>query len=244
MEKQDSQGHGSTLAASEAAVAPPIAPLRTEAPIRVEGVKPKLRGVPDLIATFFIVPAAATLMALARPGAATHAAVVYTLSLALLFGISTTYHLPMWPLGVRAWLRRADHAAIYVLIAGTYTPVCLQVLPPRYGSPLLVAVWSLAGLGLLKSLFWTTAPRWLNTVVYLAKGWLIVPFLMQVWHSAGPSFVLKVGIGGAFYTVGAIIYAKRWLNVRPTVFGYHEVFHLFVIAAAVCHYAAMWSLLV
>jgi hemolysin III len=212
--------------------------------IRALGIKPRLRGIPDLAATIIIVPAAAFLMGMARPGGATTGAVVYTISLAFLFGMSTTYHVPMWPLHVRAWLRRADHSAIYVLIAGSYTPVCLHALDPALGMPILWAVWGFAILGLAKSMLWPTSPRWLNTVVYVAMGWSILPVVPELWREAGLFFVAMIGAGGLLYTIGAVIYAKKLLDVRPATFGYHEVFHLFVIAAAACHYAAMWSILV
>src|SRR5690606_1403828 len=131
--------------------------------------------------------------------------------------------------------RRADHSAIYVLIAGTYTPACLMAMPES-GTTLLPVVWAFAALGLIKTFVWPYAPRWLNTTIYLAFGWMIAPFAGELWANAGSTFFALVAAGGVLYSVGAVVYAKRLLDLKPAVFGYHEVFHLFVIAAAVCHY--------
>lgn len=204
--------------------------------------KPKFRGISHLVAAVLALPAAGLLISSAMPGHATLGAAVYATSFTLLFATSATYHVPMWPLSWRAWFRRADHSAIYVLIAGSYTPGCLVALPDDTGRALLVTVWTVAALGVAKSFFWTNAPRWLNAGVYVVFGWLIVPFLPQLYQGGGGFFVLMMAIGGAFYTFGAVIYAKKWFNGRKDLFGYHEVFHLFVVAAAGCHYAGMWSL--
>lgn len=214
--------------------------VRAAQPVRV---KPLLRGIPDVIASAAALPAAAYLVGNARPGAATVAALVYAATLVALFAVSATYHTPMWPLNVRAWMRRADHSMIYVLIAGSYTPVCLTVLPAHIGIPLLWAVWIYAAAGITKVFAWPTSPRWLNVVSYIVLGWFVAPYLGATYAGFGLTGFVLLAAGGFAYTVGAVIYARRWPNPVPTVFGYHEVFHVFVIGAATCHYAAMWGLL-
>ena len=148
----------------------------------------------------------------------------------------------MWPRPVRAILRGLDHSAIYVLIAASYTPPCLLILPSPYGGGLLVFVWTAAALGLVKSFVWPNAPRWLNTVVYVLFGWAILPFAPALMHGLGILSSSLIAGGGALYTLGAVIYGRRWPDPQPTVFGYHELFHIFVIAAAGCQYVAMWRL--
>jgi hemolysin III len=219
--------------------------LETASPtrIRASGVKPALRGVPDVIATLLAVPAAALLIAFAVPGLARASAVVYGIGLVLLFATSATYHTPMWPMAVRLVLRRLDHSAIYVLIAGSYTPVCLLILPPPSGGALLTFVWVAAGLGILKSFAWPQAPRWLNTAVYILLGWAVVPFAPAMLNGLGWLSAALIVVGGAFYTVGAVIYARRWPDPNPRVFGYHEVFHVLVVAAAASHFVVMWRLM-
>lgn len=211
--------------------------------IRVSGIKPALRGVPDVIATILAVPAAALLIAFATPGVARIAALVYGVGLVLLFATSATYHTPTWPIAVRRVLRRIDHSAIYVLIAASYTPFCLLVLPSPWGGALLAFVWIAAGLGLLKSFVWHGAPRWLNTAVYILIGWSVVPFAPALLEGLGWLGTGFIGSGGVLYTVGAVIYARRWPNPSPRVFGYHEMFHVFVVVAAACHYLGMWQVL-
>jgi hemolysin III len=210
--------------------------------IRASNIKPALRGVPDVVATVLAVPAAALLIAFAASGAARLAGLVYGIGLVLLFATSATYHTPLWPRSVRTVMRTLDHSAIYVLIAASYTPPCLLVLPSPYGAGVLAIVWTAAGLGLLKSFTWPKAPRWLNTAVYILLGWAIVPLAPDMVHGLGLLSSLLIAAGGVLYTVGAVVYVRRWPDPRPTLFGYHELFHVFVIGAAACHYVAMWRL--
>lgn len=213
------------------------------ASVRAQGVKPSLRGVPDVIATIIAVPAAALLMVFAQPGLATLSAVIYTICLVTLFATSATYHTPMWPVGIRKWWRALDHSAIYLFIAGSYTPACLLMLESGTGHTILTIIWSIAALGLAKSFLWPRAPRVLSTVVYLAMGWLIVPFLPAIYIAGGATVLVLWAIGGLSYSIGAIIYIKRWPNPWPATFGYHEVFHMFVIGAGAVHYAAFWRVI-
>jgi hemolysin III len=225
--------------------AQPIAGARAgtdESAVTKQKVKPRWRGIPDVIALFGFVPAAIVLVTQAAPGVSTIAALVYASSLVALFAVSAAYHTPRWPMHVRMFWRRLDHSTIYVLIAGCYTPVCLLILPETQGSLLLAVVWGLTVLGFLKSFFWPTSPRALNTMVYVAMGWLVVPELAHLRAGFGDDLIL-LAIGGALYTIGAVVYVRRWPNPLPHIFGYHEVFHLFVVAAAACQYAAFWTLL-
>ncbi len=203
-------------------------------------VKPKLRGVPDVIALALAVPAGILLILWAASGIATTAAAIYAGSLVLLFAASTLYHLPTWREPARLVLRRLDHSAIFLLIAGTYTPVCLLVLEPSMSQPVLTGVWITAGAGALKSVLWPRPPRWLNAMFYLTMGWVIFPFVVIVFTQAGATVGVLILTGGLLYTVGAVGYVRRWPDPMPRVFGYHEVFHVFVIAAATCHYLAIW----
>lgn len=206
--------------------------------------KPLMRGLPDVAATVIAVPAAASMTARAASEVSRIAAAVYCVSLVLLFAVSATYHTPWWPIDTRKIWRRVDHATIFVLIAGTYTPISLLILKPADAAVLLTVVWVAAFAGVLKSFFWPTAPRWLNTSVYLAIGWAIAPFFGDLWAGIGLfPFGLIIG-GGLIYSLGSLVYVRRWPNPWPLVFGYHEVFHLFVIAAAACHFAAIWVIVV
>ncbi|MBI5509296.1 MAG: hemolysin III family protein [Deltaproteobacteria bacterium] len=210
--------------------------------IHTVGIKPRLRGVPDVFATMLAVPAAALLIAHAADGVARTASVIYGVALVLLFAVSATYHTPTWPIRVRNILRQLDHSTIYVLIAASYTPPCLLALPRHEGLALLTVVWITAAAGFIKSAVWRKAPRWLNAGVYVLMGWAVSPFVVELYHGLGFLGALLLLGGGVIYTVGAVIYSRRWPNPYPTVFGYHELFHVFVVAAAATQYVAMWNL--
>lgn len=201
-------------------------------------VRPRLRGVADVYAAAAAVPAAAVLVACARPGAATLAALVYAASLVVLLVGSAVYHRPNWSLATSRWLRKFDHANIYLLIAGTCTPLAL-VIPD--GAWLLVAMWTAAVLGVLKTFLWPHAPRKLSALLYVLMGTLTFPCVPALRAASGGSFVL-LALGGLLYLLGAVVYANRWPNPDPLVFGYHELFHLFVFAAALSHFLAIWTL--
>ncbi|RYF00833.1 MAG: hemolysin III [Oxalobacteraceae bacterium] len=220
-------------------------PARSQSPAAAPNpkVRPRFRGIPDVVAALAAVPAVALLIRRAHAGVCGTAASIYGTSLILLFATSAIYHAFYWPLHVRDILKRFDHAMVYVLIAGSYTPVALAALPPRPGLVLLSMVWAVALLGIVKSFVWTTAPRLLNTAIYIAMGWLVLPFLPSVYRGLGAFDMGLLATGGVVYTLGGLIYARRWPNPDPRTFGYHEVFHLFVIAAAACHFATMWKLL-
>ena len=223
--------------------APKPSPLAASRAVAAAPGKPAFRGIPDVVATLVALPAVAYLLLHARAGILTTAGLVYGLCLIGLFTVSACYHTFMWPVRVRAVWRRIDHSMVYMLIAGTYTPVCLGALEPGLGRPFLAVVWVVAVLGFLKSFFWETSPRWLNTSIYLVMGWMLLPIVPALYRGIGPSNFALLGLGGVIYSVGAVVYARRWPNPDPKIFGYHEVFHVFVVVAAACHYAIVWNIL-
>ncbi len=157
---------------------------------------------------------------------------IYGASSILLFGWSALYHLGNWSPGVRKLFRRIDHANIFVLIAGTYTPVAFNLLTGVGRSALLIIVWSLAALGMLAAAPTLRIPRQVMAGLYVAMGWVALGFLPQIANAIGVGALLLMGVGGALYTLGALAYAFHKPDPWPRVFGYHEVFHLATIAAA------------
>lgn len=201
-------------------------------------IKPRLRGISHQFACGVALVAGAVMVTLAPTRQAATAAGVYAAALVALFGASALYHVPTWKPAPRRWLRRLDHASIFLLIAGTYTPVCMLALGPPATSKLLAMVWIGAGLGILQCLFWVDAPKPLATALYMALGWIMLPYVHDIWTSAPSSLVLVLA-GGLFYSAGAVIYALRRPDPLPKVFGYHEVFHALVIMASICHFTAV-----
>jgi hemolysin III len=202
-------------------------------------MKPRMRGVSHQYAFFAAMAAGAALVVLARGAQARVAVAVYALSLCAMFGASALYHRIDWSPGARAWLRRLDHSMIYVLVAGTYTPFALLVLAPALGWTILGVVWLGALVGVVLSLVWIDKPRWLSAVLYVALGWVAVVVLPQLWERAGVMAAALLATGGVLYTLGAVVYARRRPDPAPRVFGYHEVFHVLVIAAAAAQFAAV-----
>jgi hemolysin III len=199
--------------------------------------KPLLRGVSHEIASAFALAGGVALVRGADSVRASAAAAVYGIALTVLFGISALYHRPRWGDRARLLLRRLDHAAIFVLIAGTYTPICLLLGGP--GRTLLAAVWAGAGLGIALSVAWPMAPKALVAALCVALGWAVVPVLPALRAAIGAGGLALLLGGGLAYTAGAIVYAARRPDPFPRVFGYHEIFHALVVVAALLHYAAV-----
>jgi len=206
-------------------------------------VKPRLRGVSHGVAAVVAALAVTVLVKNAAPGTATIAALIYGLSLIALFTISAVYHWINWQPAARARLRRLDHSAIFLLIAGTYTPVTLLVLSPPQARKVLTLVWIGAGVGIVKANLPWKGPRALTAGLYILLGWTIMVewSAIQAGLSAGQLGLLFGG--GGLYTLGAAAYALRWPDPAPKTFGYHEVFHLLVIGAAICHFTLVHTLL-
>jgi hemolysin III len=198
--------------------------------------KPVLRGVSHEVAAFVSFAAWLTLVAAAPGGRARVAAGVYGATLVALFAVSALYHRPTWAPPARLLMRRLDHSVIFLLIAGTYTPFCL-LLGAAKGTALLAGIWIAAALGVLQSVFWVRAPRPVAAIFYLALGWAAVPVLPPLRAALGGGAIALLAAGGLAYTLGALIYAARRPDPFPTVFGYHEIFHALVVAAAACHFA-------
>src|SRR5919112_5843881 len=164
---------------------------------------------------------------------------VFGCSLVALYGASTLYHLlPVSPAAV-ARLRKLDHVAIFVLIAGTYTPICVLALEGGWSAGLLALVWALALCGVVLKLLWMDAPRWLSVGLYLAMGWVAVVAASAILRSVPPGGIAWILAGGLVYSAGALIYGLKWPNIRPGVFGFHELWHLFVLGGSACHFWAM-----
>jgi hemolysin III len=165
---------------------------------------------------------------------------VFGCSLVALYGASALYHLlPVSPPTV-ARLRRWDHMMIFVLIAGTYTPICVLALEGGWSVGLLGLVWALAFGGVLLKLLWMDAPRWLSVGLYLAMGWVAVVAASAILRAVPPGGIAWILVGGLVYSAGALIYALKRPNIKPGVFGFHELWHLFVLAGSACHFWAMF----
>jgi hemolysin III len=164
---------------------------------------------------------------------------VFAGSVAACFGASALYHRVNWTPRLRLWMRRVDHAGVFLLIAGTYTPVCLLVLDGPWRLVVLVVVCVGAGGAVVLKFAWVEAPKWLAAALGLALGWVGVAVLPQLVTRLGAAAVALLGVGGLAYTAGAIIYARRWPDPLPAVFGYHEVFHALTIVAVACQYVAI-----
>lgn len=202
-------------------------------------VKPRLRGVLHEGA-FFVAIIVAPLLLLSADGLRTRvAAGIFAFSVAACFGVSALYHRMTWTPSRRRLMRRADHAGVYLLIAGTYTPVTLLVLKGDWGSVLLTIAWAGALIAILLKIIWVDAPKWVAAALGLALGWIAVVALPQLVERLQPTALTLLIAGGLLYSVGAVVYARRKPDPLPAVFGYHEVFHALTIAAAACQYVAI-----
>jgi len=213
--------------------------VATDAPAR-----PRWRGVFHLVAFFVAIPAAALLVHAARGGQARTAAAVYGVALCALFGVSGAYHRLPWSVAARRRMRRADHATIFVMIAATYTPLCLVVLHGTLSIALLACAWTgaLAGAAMVATGLPERPGRgFVEFGLYLALGWMALTALPQIASRTSTADLLLLMAGGLMFTVGATILGRRRPDPAPLVFGYHEVWHTLVIAASICHYLMILS---
>ena len=202
--------------------------------------KPLLRGVFHQWAFFAASAAGLVLVALADGLRERFASWVYAVALAAMFGASAVYHRVNWRTPARrAWARRLDHSTIFIFIAGTYTPFALLAFEGAFAAVLLTVVWTGAVLGLAVNLCWIDAPKWVAALGYLAVGWVGVVATPQMFSRLGVGTTVLLLAGGVLYTVGAVIYSLRRPDPFPNVFGFHEVFHVLVIAAAAAQFVAV-----
>lgn len=198
--------------------------------------QPLLRGVSHLGAAIAAPAGAAWLLLIADSPSAYVGGAIFAASLILLYGISASYHRMCWKPTLRRVLRRLDHAMIFVLIAGTYTPLCLKV-SLAWGIPILSVVWGIAGAGVLLRLAWLGGPRWLGVTLYAMLGWLSLVAVPELLEEFASGLLVMLVLGGVLYTLGGAVYAAGRPDPWPHVFGYHEVFHLLVIAGSAVHYS-------
>lgn len=202
-------------------------------------VRPRFRGVSHRIAFFLTLPLGIALAFEVETVTGRVAAIAFGTSVAVMFGASALYHTVTWPEAKRRWLRRLDHAGIYALIAGSYTPFGLLVLKGDWRLVVLGIVWIGAVAAIALKFLWVDGPKWVSAVIGLALGWVAVVVFPQILDRVGLAGSLLVLAGGIAYTAGAIVYALRRPDPYPTVFGYHEVFHALVIVAVACQYSAI-----
>ena len=209
-------------------------------------VKPKLRGWFHAATTPLIIAAGTVLITLSPTPMTRVGSSLYVASALLLFGTSATYHRGTWSPKVWTILNRLDHANIYIFIAGSYTPFAVTLLHGASRWWMLGIVWTGAIVGVALQLLWPTAPRWLSAPVYIALGWAAVFFIPSFLHGAlalgvgiGVAIFVLIVVGGALYTMGGLVYGFKWPDPSPRVFGFHEVFHSFTVAAFVAQYVGV-----
>ncbi len=203
-----------------------------------------MRGTLHEIAFFVSVPAGIALIALANTGKARFAAVIFATGLVGVFGASAAYHRVAWSVPARKRMKRLDHSMIFLLIAGTYTPLCLLALSGAWSVVMLATVWAGAITGIVMKQFNIDGLRRVSGFLYITLGWISIVTLPQLFHSmSGLGFALVVA-GGLLYTLGAIVFATKRPDPNPAVFGYHEIWHAFTAGAGLCHYSAILLLII
>jgi len=202
-------------------------------------VRPSLRGVSHQYAFFVSIGCGVGLILAASGGRARVAATIYAVAVSALLGTSALYHRVTWRPRARRWMRRLDHSMIFVLIAGTYTPVALLALKGTLATTILIVLWAGAVGGVVFKLVWIDAPKWLLALIYVVLGLLTGAVFGELPAAIGWLGVAGLMTGGLLYVIGAVVYASGRPNPWPRVFGYHEIFHALVIAAAGLHYAVI-----
>jgi hemolysin III len=203
-------------------------------------VKPNLRGWLHAVMFPISVVAGVVLVASAPSQEGRISSAIFAITASTLFGVSALLHRGSWSPPVEGLLRRLDHANIYLIIAGTYTPFAVIALPDAEGRILLSIVWAGALAGVIFRVFWVGAQRWLSTTLYVVVGWVAIFFIPELVDGAGVTAVVLIVIGGVLYSLGAVVYAVKRPNPSPDYFGFHEVFHALTVAAYTAHYAAVW----
>ena len=235
--------------ASMAAAATPYVGVDEHAQVLADTVtnflgKPRARGWIHLCSAVTAIVAGVALVSVAWIAAspkAGWATLIYTAAIVAMFSVSATYHRVHWRTPTaQMWMKRADHSLIFIFIAGSYTPITLLAMPPRTGTQVLTVVCTGAAAGVALKMLWPSAPRWLGVPLYLLLGWAAIWFTGTLLDSAGVAVVALLAAEGVLYNIGAIFYGLCWPNPWPQTFGYHEFFHAFTAAAAICHYIAIW----
>jgi hemolysin III len=214
---------------------------QTTAPVDVAAaaeVKPTWRGWIHASTFPMTIAAGIVLICLAQGAPAKWASALYMLTSMLLFGNSALYHRFSWKPRTKMILKRIDHANIFLLIAGTYTPLAVLALPPAQGALLLAVVWGSTALGIGFRVFWIGAPRWLYVALYIAMGWGAIMYIGDLL-AANVAMVVLVLVGGLLYTAGAVVYGLKRPNPVPGRFGFHEIFHTLTVLAFICHWTAV-----
>jgi hemolysin III len=204
-----------------------------------EPVKPRLRGVFHEYAFFVSLGCGVALILAASDGRARTAAIIYAFAVSALFGTSALYHRVTWRPKARRWMRRLDHSMIFVMIAGTYTPVALLALKGSLATTILIVMWAGALGGIVFKLLWIDAPKWLFATVYALLGLVTGAVFGELPAAIGWLGVSGLALGGLLYLIGAVVYASGRPNPWPRIFGYHEIFHALVIVAAGLQYAVI-----
>jgi hemolysin III len=202
--------------------------------------KPRLRGMLHLVAfPVSLVTGTILLLAVADDAAERWGCLVYAVATATLFGVSALYHRGDWSPSTRALLRRLDHSNIFLMIAGTYTPLCIALLDGTTRTVVLAVVWVGALAGIVFRVAWLSAPAWLYTPFYVALGWVAVGVLPALAREGGVAIVILIAVGGVAYSIGGLVYALRRPDPAPATFGYHEIFHTATLVGFVAHYIAV-----
>lgn len=169
--------------------------------------------------------------------------VVYSVGVLTMFGVSALYHRITWPPNSRLMMKKFDHAAIYIMIAGTFTPITQLALPEESGTKLLISIWAVALLGILQSIFFVNLPKILSAILYLAAGYMIAPYATELIPRIGQANLILIIAGGVVYSIGALTYGLKRPVLKPEIFGYHEVFHILVCIGAILHFIVIYSIL-
>jgi hemolysin III len=209
----------------------------------IQAHRPALRGWLHQVVFIGTIPLAVVLISLARGVTAKTAAVIYAIGVSALYGVSSTYHRFRWSARARRWMKRLDHGTIFVMIAASYTPVCLLLLRGPTGVGLLIGVWIGAAIGLTLALLGIAERPYVGFIGYLVMGWLALLGTPELIRRATPAEIALLVTGGVVYTLGAVVLARRWPDPIPHIFGYHEVWHTFVVAGTACHFIVILALL-
>ena len=208
----------------------------------IEYERPLLRGITHLAMFFISAVACGFLLYFSKTNLEITANAIYSFGLCTMFGISALYHRLNCSLKIKIILRKLDHCGIFIMIAGSFTPICLLAMPSESGNKLLIIVWSLAFIGIIQSIFLTRIHRWIRATLYLIVGYMAFPFIKVIYLSLSLYKLTLIAAGGAIYSLGAIGYGLKLPKLNPKVFGFHEMFHLLVVIAAILHFVVIYNL--